>query len=76
MDTTRLTKSILRPEFKYTPAAQTDIRKTFALWRKEQKAATGQAGQVNRTAPSEEGHAAGPVQLAAPVVMLRKGERG
>jgi hypothetical protein len=31
-------KSILHPDFKYTPAASTDIRKTFARLRREAKA--------------------------------------
>lgn len=30
-------KSILDKSFRYTPAAQTDIRKTFARLRREQK---------------------------------------
>jgi len=29
---------ILDPKFKYTPAAQTDIRRTFARYRREQRA--------------------------------------
>lgn len=31
-------KSILDPSFKYTPSAETDIRKTFAKVRREQLA--------------------------------------
>jgi hypothetical protein len=31
------TKSILDPSFSYTNAARTDIRKTFAKWRREQE---------------------------------------
>lgn len=30
-------KSILDPSFQYTPSAQTDLRKTFARIRREQK---------------------------------------
>lgn len=32
-------KSILDSAFRYTPSAQTDLRKTFARLRREQKAA-------------------------------------
>jgi len=32
-------KSILDPTFRYTPSVQTDIRKTFARIRREQRAA-------------------------------------
>ena len=31
-------KSILDPSFRYTPSVQTDIRKTFARVRREQRA--------------------------------------
>ncbi len=31
-------KSILDPSFRYTPSSQTDIRKTFARLRREQRA--------------------------------------
>jgi hypothetical protein len=31
-------KSILDPSFRYTPSVQTDIRKTFARIRREQRA--------------------------------------
>jgi hypothetical protein len=44
--------SLLDPKFKYTPAAATDIRKTFARARREmaeqQKAAEAQPPQVFR----------------------------
>lgn len=33
-----MSRSILDPKFKYTPAASTDIRKTFARVRREMKA--------------------------------------
>jgi len=32
-------KSILDPTFRYTPSVQTDLRKTFARIRREQRAA-------------------------------------
>lgn len=32
-------KSLLDPEFKYTPSVETDLRKTFARVRREQRAA-------------------------------------
>lgn len=35
------TKSILDPTFRYTDSASTDIRKTFAKARKQQRIATG-----------------------------------
>jgi hypothetical protein len=35
-------KSILSKEFVYTPAAQTDLRKTFARLKRERKAAEQQ----------------------------------
>ena len=33
-------KSILDPSFRYTPSAETDIRKTFARIRREQRQAS------------------------------------
>lgn len=36
-------KRITDPSFRYVPAAQTDIRRTFARLRKEQRAAQQQA---------------------------------
>lgn len=41
-------KSILDPTFHYVPAAQTDLRKTFARVRREQQAAA-KAAQVAAT---------------------------
>lgn len=43
-------KSILNPTFKYVPAAATDIRKTFARLKREQKARskTFQVVQIRR----------------------------
>ena len=35
-----MSKSILDPEFKYVPSQKTDIRKTFARIKAEQKKAT------------------------------------
>ena len=32
-------KSILNPEFRYTPSVETDLRKTFARIRREQRRA-------------------------------------
>jgi hypothetical protein len=45
-------KSILDPTFNYTPAASTDIRKTFARVRREmRKAAQGQQKYSSAPAP-------------------------
>lgn len=46
-------KRILDPEFEYTPAAKTDIRKTFARVRREQKRQEEQA-QVYTLPPRKE----------------------
>lgn len=45
--------NILDPRFKYTPAAKTDIRKTFARIRKEQIAATAQERTTALPEPAE-----------------------
>lgn len=42
-------KSILDPDFKYVPSAQTDLRKTFARVRKEMK--SKQPGESNKVVP-------------------------
>jgi hypothetical protein len=44
-------KSILDPTFRYTPSVQTDIRKTFARVRREQRAQQARPGgdAVGRT---------------------------
>lgn len=39
-------KSILDPTFRYTPAAATDLRKTFARIRREQRKAQEQPKRV------------------------------
>ena len=41
-------KSILDPEFRYTPSVETDLRKTFARIRREQRR------QQEAAAPAEE----------------------
>jgi len=38
-------KSILDPTFRYTPSVQTDLRKTFARIRREQR--SGERGRVS-----------------------------
>lgn len=43
-------KSILDPTFRYTPAAATDLRKTFARIRREQRKAREQE-QAKRVIP-------------------------
>ncbi|MCL4763745.1 MAG: hypothetical protein KJ018_18550 [Burkholderiales bacterium] len=43
-------KSILDPAFRYTPAAATDLRKTFARIRREQRKAREQE-QAKRVIP-------------------------
>jgi plasmid stabilization system protein ParE len=55
-------KSILDPSFRYTPSVQTDLRKTFARIRKEQRAK--EAEQV-----------AAEVEQAAKVLILKPGAR-
>lgn len=44
-------KSILDPTFHYVPAAQTDLKKTFARIRREQRAASERAKQIERVVP-------------------------
>ena len=41
-------KSILDRSFHYTPAARTDLRKTFARIRREQRLRSREAGQAAR----------------------------
>jgi hypothetical protein len=43
-------KSILNKDFRYTPSAETDLRKTFARVRREQKAREEQAAAVAQEA--------------------------
>lgn len=43
-------KSILDPKFRYTPAAETDLRKTFARVRREQQRA-GEPKVTNLSEP-------------------------
>jgi hypothetical protein len=51
-------KSILDPTFRYTPAAETDLRKTFSRIRREQRIA-------ERSKPSE------PAKVVQPVAFRR-----
>lgn len=41
----RAITSILNPKFSYRPSAETDIRKTFAKYRKEQREADRKASE-------------------------------
>jgi hypothetical protein len=43
-------KSILDPAFRYTPAAKTDLRKTFARIRREQRQAAVEASAAEEQA--------------------------
>ena len=43
--------SILSPGFKYVPAANTDLAKTFARIREQHRAAAGKAGTVSVLRP-------------------------
>ena len=43
-------KSILDPEFRYTPSVDTDLRKTFARVRREQRRREEAAAQVREEA--------------------------
>ena len=45
-------KSILDPSFRYTPSAETDLRKTFARIRREQRR-NAMATQASATASSQ-----------------------
>jgi hypothetical protein len=44
-------KSILDPEFKYTSSVNTDIAKTFARIRREQRTGAGHRGAPPRLVP-------------------------
>jgi hypothetical protein len=44
-------KSILDPSFRYTPSAETDLRKTFARVRREQRRAAEAAAPAGSRPP-------------------------
>lgn len=53
-------KSILDPSFRYTPSAATDVRKTFARVRREQRKQAEQQAKAAATDPASILHPAFP----------------
>jgi hypothetical protein len=61
--------NILDPRFRYTPAAKTDLKRTFARIRREQAAAQTSAPTSERIAQAEAAvQAAALVRLPAPTI--------